>query len=604
MSIEAKKLKIYQRIDEPESYIDFVPEMVDDLEVYSVVNSKGQHCGYITPELLDLLTIEENGESFLNQSFEIRVANDWGEKNKLYQKIILDAPQGKNRDYFPLLTFAPTEYVGDEPKKALKLTVNKEFKIASNGGGLEINFNDNLAEIDKFYFYSTHLAKTTLNMDLAEHKAKSIFINELRGSNKNKGDVVFNFASTRDYPPLISLINSKIEPAEDVLNKRFVYPVFKIGGDTFNVTQSEVKLPSTLLSKDSSPLFEIRTLKGDISLMDSEITMFETKNKEGNFLEVKKDINLTKANLSINETATINGAFESSSIPKQSNKTGISITKSTFQGDLMFKPRNKNKCHFAISNSTLDNGGKKILLRSEVFFVDVNLKNNPQKDITFADVEIKYCNLFNTNSLNCCKITKTHVENFTFINDSKDDMVFSYGPEIQGLARTEEEKKITHLLKNTEVELSGSDYFRDRSSGPLSITNCVIKGKTTIDSFCKENNRKVDGSYPVSINNSILKKAELVLDRNINSDVSSVEINSSEIIGTFIAHDLEKVDSSLIHNSLVSNVLSLKNSVLDSDEIKADEIVEIDSYNSNSKNTTSENMKTISRTSNEDMELL
>lgn len=271
---------------------------------------------------------------------------------------------------------------------------------------------------------------------------------------------------------------------------------------------------------------------------------------------------------------------------------------------MIFKPRNKNKCHFAISNSTLDNGGKKILLRSEVFFVDVNLKNNPQKDITFADVEIKYCNLFNTNNLNCCKITKTHVENFTFINDSKDDMVFSYGPEIQGLARTEEEKKITHLLKNTEVELSGSDYFRDRSSGPLSITNSVIKGKTTIDSFCKENNRKVDDSYPVSINNSILKKAELVLDRNINSDVSSVEINSSEIIGTFIAHDLEKVDSSLIHNSLVSNVLSLKNSVLDSDDLTEEVPKNIDNYNSSFKNTTNENEKFLSKKSTEDLEIL
>lgn len=604
MNIEEKKFRIYGGANPSDGEVSFVPEVVDNLEVYSVVNSKGQHCGYITPELLDLLIVEEDGEKFIDRNLKVQATNDWSEENKLYQKVILDAPQGLNREYHPVLNLIPTHYVGDEPKKALRLIVNQKFEIINKSGGLELNFNDNLAEVDKFYFYSTNMAKTTLNMELPQNKAKSIFINGLRGSEKNKGDVVLNFTSTKDYPPFLEVINFKIEPAEDILNKRFIYPTFKVGGDTFRTAESVVKLPSTLLSKDSSPLFEIRTLKGDISLMDSEVTMFETKNKEGNFLEVKKDISLTKANLSINETATINGAFESSSLPKQSNKTGISITKSTFQGDLMFKPRNKNKCHFAISNSTLDNGGKKILLRSEVFFVDVNLKNNPQKDITFADVEIKYCNLFNTNNLNCCKITKTHVENFTFINDSKDDMVFSYGPEIQGLARTEEEKKITHLLKNTEVELSGSDYFRDRSSGPLSITNCVIKGKTTIDSFCKENNRKVDGSYPVSINNSILKKAELVLDRNINSNVSSVEINSSEIIGTFIAHDLEKVDSSLIHNSLVSNVLSLKNSVLDSDDLTEEVPKNIDNYNSSFKNTTNENEKFLSKKSTEDLEIL
>lgn len=64
----------------------------------------------------------------------------------------------------------------------------------------------------------------------------------------------------------------------------------------------------------------------------------------------------------------------------------------------------------------------------------------------------------------------------------------------------------------------------------------------------------------------------------------SVQISNSEIEGTFVAYDIEKVDGSLVNDSLVANVLSLKNSVLDSDEIRSDKITELDGYNSAAKN--------------------
>lgn len=138
-------------------------------------------------------------------------------------------------------------------------------------------------------------------------------------------------------------------------------------------------------------------------------------------------------------------------------------------------------------------------------------------------------------------------------------------------------------LKNTEIELKGADYFRDRTNGSLSITNCVIKGQTTIDSAYEKDYQIVDGSYLITIDNSILKKAELIFNKDVGSKVSSVQISNSEIEGTFVAYDIEKVDSSLVNNSLVANVLSLKNSVLDSDEIRSDKITELDGYNSAAK---------------------
>lgn len=129
----------------------------------------------------------------------------------------------------------------------------------------------------------------------------------------------------------------------------------------------------------------------------------------------------------------------------------------------------------------------------------------------------------------------------------------------------------------------GTDYFRDRTNGSLSITNCVIKGQTTIDSAYEKDYQTVDGSYLVTIDNSILKKAELIFNKDVGLKVSSVQISNSEIEGTFVAYDIEKVDGSFINNCLVSNVLSLNNSVIDSEDIKFDKITELDGYDSAAK---------------------
>lgn len=605
MALKEKQFKIYDKPDQPEFIVNFIPEVVDDLEVYSVVNSKKQHCGYVTPELLDfLLTLAEKDGGglgyYLNRDFEIKVANDWGEKNKLYQKIILDIPQGtRNQDCYPSLTFTPTEYVGDEPRKALRLTVNKEFTIVNNGGGLELNFNDNFAEVDKFYFYSTNTAMTTLNIDLAEHKASSLFIDELRGSEKNKGNVVFNFASKNKYAPSIEVIRFKIKPVEDVLNKRFVYPFFEIGGANFRAVESAVSLPSMLMNKDDSSLFDIRSLKGDIMLINSEINMLQPSGGKSSSLEAKNDIGFATASVEVCGDIVVNGKIQSSAFPKQRNRTIINLNNSTSQSNLFFKPKNKNALYFNIKDSNLDNGSKSIFIIRDVTLVGVNLKNDPKKDITFANTTVKYSNLFNVSNLCECAIYKTHVENFNLKIDSKNEKIFSYGPIVEGMALTEIEKKITNLLKNTEIELKGADYFRDRTNGSLSITNCVIKGQTTIDSAYEKDYQTVDGSYLITIDNSILKKAELIFNKDVGSKVSSIQISNSEIEGTFVAYDIEKVDSSLVNNSLVANVLSLKNSVLYSDEIRFDKITELDGYNSAAKTIVDKPKKEIGKLTNE-----
>ena len=599
MTLKEEKIKIYGKDDSPESFVKFVPEIVDDLEVYSVVNSKDQHCGYITPELFNFLLKKENGETVIDWNFKVKDVDEWSQFAKLHQKIILDAPQGENRDYIPSYMLLPTTYVGDEPKKALKMIVNKEFTTPNSSGGLELNFNNNKVELNKFYVYTSSPIKTTLNIDLATGKADYIFINELSGSEKNKGDVVFNFASKGRYAPSIEVIGFKIKPIEDVLNKRFVYPLFEIGGGDFKALESVVSLPPMLMNEDDSSLYEIRSLKGDIILTNSEINMLQTNEGKSSSLEARNDISFATASVELCGAIVVNGKIQSSAFPNQRNRTIINLNNSTSQSNLFFKPKNKNALYFNIKDSNLDNGSKSIFVIRDVTLVGVNLKNDPKKDITFANTTVKYSNLFNVSNLCECAIYKTHVENFTLKIDSKNEKIFSYGPIVEGIALTEIERKITNLLKNTEIELKGADYFRDRTNGSLSITNCIIKGTTTIDSYCVNGGKKVDGSYSVSIDNSMLTKAELILDRGINSDIPSIQISSSEIVGTFKAYNLKSVDSSIIHNSRTLNVLSLKDSVLDCDEIRSDKIIELDGYNSAAKTIVDKPKKEIGKVTNE-----
>ena len=599
MALKEETIKIYGKDDSPESFVRFVPEIVDDLEVYSVVNSKDQHCGYITPELFNFLLKKENRETVIDWNFKVKDVDDWSQFAKLHQKIILDAPQGENRDYIPSYMLLPTTYVGDEPKKALKMIVNKEFTTPNSSGGLELNFNNNEVELNKFYIYTSKPIKTTLNIDLATGKADYIFINELSGSEKNKGNVVFNFASKGRYAPSIEVIGFKIKPVEDVLNKSFVYPLFEIGGANFRAVESAVSLPSMLINEDSSSLFEIRSLKGDIMLINSEINMLQPNDGKSSSLEAKNDIGFATASVEVCGDIVVNGKIQSSAFPKQRNKTIINLNNSTSQSNLFFKPKNKNALYFNIKDSNLDNGSKSIFIIRDVTLVGVNLKNDPKKDITFANTTVKYSNLFNVSNLCECAIYKTHVENFTLKIDSKNEKIFSYGPIVEGMALTEIEKKITYSLKNTEIELKGADYFRARTNGSLSITNCVIKGQTTIDSAYEKDYNAVDSSYSVAIDNSILKRASIILSKDADSKVSSVQISNSEIESSFIAHNLEKVDGSLINNCLVSNILSLKNSVIDSEGIKFDKITELDGYNSATKTIVDKPKREIGKVTNE-----
>lgn len=65
--LEAKTLTIKKSTNKSGKVVNFIPEMVDDLEVYSVVNKNNEHCGYITEDLFNFL-MEQDPEEKENKA--------------------------------------------------------------------------------------------------------------------------------------------------------------------------------------------------------------------------------------------------------------------------------------------------------------------------------------------------------------------------------------------------------------------------------------------------------------------------------------------------------------------------------------------------------
>ena len=53
--LEAKTLTIKKSTNNSGKVVNFIPEVIEDKEVYSVVNKNNEHCGYITEDMLNII---------------------------------------------------------------------------------------------------------------------------------------------------------------------------------------------------------------------------------------------------------------------------------------------------------------------------------------------------------------------------------------------------------------------------------------------------------------------------------------------------------------------------------------------------------------------
>ena len=90
--LEAKTLTIKKSTNKSGKVVNFVPEMVENKEVYSILNKNNEHCGYMTEEMLNTILKQNEKEDVENNliinSLFVATNDEKEEPTTLAQKII------------------------------------------------------------------------------------------------------------------------------------------------------------------------------------------------------------------------------------------------------------------------------------------------------------------------------------------------------------------------------------------------------------------------------------------------------------------------------------------------------------------------------------
>lgn len=164
--LEAKTLITKKSANKSGKVVNFVPEIVDGNEIYSVVNENNDHCGYITEDLFNLLMEQdprdENSKALIHRAFSV----DDGEKERepliFGKKIILDVSSTKNIDDLENIILAPVTYT--KGAKPLTVKIGTFFTVQNYGELLDINIKSDFIECENFIVLNP--TPTKLNIDL------------------------------------------------------------------------------------------------------------------------------------------------------------------------------------------------------------------------------------------------------------------------------------------------------------------------------------------------------------------------------------------------------------------------------------------------------
>ena len=164
--LEAKTLTIKKSTNKSGKVVNFIPEMVDDLKVYSVVNKNNEHCGYITEDLFNFL-MEQDPEEKENRALIHRalgVNDEEKEEETLIfgKKIILDVSSTKDINDFEKIILAPVTYT--KGAKPLTIKIGTFFTVQNQGKLFDISVKSDFIECENFVV--SNLTSTTLNIDL------------------------------------------------------------------------------------------------------------------------------------------------------------------------------------------------------------------------------------------------------------------------------------------------------------------------------------------------------------------------------------------------------------------------------------------------------
>ena len=535
--------------------ISLIPEIVGDKEVYSIVNKNNEHCGYMAEDMLNTILKMNEKEDVENNLIMNSLFVDTNDKKEepttLSQKIIIDKFKGVT----PLnIELYPIKY--EENAKPLIMKIEEEYTVKNSGKRLGLNFiEQDTISCDNFIFSNKTPADVNININSKSDTFKSIHFFNLENSHGKDHEI--NLYIRNNMMDSLRITNLTFNGL-DKDTKGAYHLALEANGSSIAAEKINIKLPAK--PQTEGKYCRLSSSKNrNMKIYKSNLTFL----KPGSFLEVRKSIDLTGVNLSIDGENKIDGSFKFNGDAKNYGTLKIKNLKS--YSNLHFSTRNCGI--FNLVDSTLNNGNKNIILkRGDTCLDHVNIDNEGKGDLILDKVDIKNSKLTNISGLHDSKIFNAEIFNFTLKtrNPVANKTIFSFGS-----------FKSFCSIKNSVVKLNETDFFKNDTSGALHINNSVIEGTTVIGTSGDR------GNHSLIIDNSNLKDAQISLNKEDDSSKDfTTTISNSEISMFLRANGLKAVRNSIIANGDFNQIDEINDSVCESVSLDGKDNKILNGYNS------------------------
>lgn len=599
--LEAKTLTIKKSTNNSGKVVNLIPEIVEDKEVYAVVNKNNEHCGYITEALFNLLMEQDPEEKENRALFHRALGVDDEEKEEesliFGKKIILDVSSTKDINDFEKIILSPVTYT--KGAKPLTIKIGTFFCIQNQGKLFDINVKSDFIECDNFLV--SNLTSTKLNIDLNNKSPYfgGIHLYGIENFQNPGGEINFHIkANSKNGYSSINIHQLTID-SEKIGDKNPLHIGFEFGDGVLNASGARINIQSSEKSTKKD-YYMIGSATGDVDLGNSEITFLDDGSDKCGYLETKGLLHAYSSKLRIGGANKVNGNLTYSG--NERKKATLNLRNLTSHSNLNIKS-NINE-FFNLIDTTMSNGKKYITIDERCNLINTSIENEGKKDLELVGSRIRHSKLKNISSLKYVDISNSDVENLTMNVDdinSKYRSLVVYGPMehrddsdyVQG-----ENRELLCSLKNTTIEFSSNEAFHVRTNDIINISNSVIKGYTDISVAPQPS---IEG-YSLSVDNSLLDGLQMTLGKSKLSNNTHLDIKNSELKGTVASTGLEKLENSIISSSFLTRFKTIRDCVIENADLKAESNYELIGYNSY-QNETQEPKKDVGKVTSE-MELL
>ena len=562
--LEAKTLTIKKSNNSSGKVVNFIPEIIEDKEVYSVVNKNNEHCGYITEDLFNFLMEQDPEEKENRALFHRALGVDDEEKEEesliFGKKIILDVSSTKDINDFEKIILAPVTYT--KGAKPLTIKIGTFFTVQNQGKLFDINVKSDFIECENFLV--SNLTSTKLNIDLNNKSPYfgGIHLYGIENFQNPGGEINLHIkANSKNGYSSINIHQLTID-SEKIGDKNPLHIGFEFGDGVLNASGARIDILSSEKSTKKD-YYMIGSATNGVDLGNSEITFLDGGSDKCSYLKAKGLLHAYSSKLSIGGTNIVNGNLTYSG--NERKKALLILRNLTSYSNLNIKSSADDVFNFI--DTTISNSKKSITIEERCNLINTYIENEGKKDLELFSPRIRHSILKNISSSGYILISNSKIENLNLKcdNNNSSHALITYGPRNYCIYKDYAEGENTEILcslKNTTIELGHEEFFNIRTENSVNISNSLIKGNTWIGDIIMGHEQ-----YKLSIDNSLLNNLKMTLTKSDLDEIPDLTIKNSELKGVINATGLESVEDSIIASSTLSNISKINGAMIEDKEL-------------------------------------